>query len=189
MFSNFSDYSNSSVPYSVKQLVESISPLSSSGVITVSLICVGIIFFLLLVLLTLYFVYSRNWAINTKTPLNQISPIIPVELANIRELPLSPAFIDVNNPIYQMYQTPTDEELDIIPKIKRCQITLTKFLGSGAFGEVYEGQVQDLNSDDGECTKIAVKTLRKGKILLFPSFPQFSIFELQVLVTQIKESS
>ena len=59
-------------------------------------------------------------------------------------------------------QTPSDEDLEIIPKIKRCQITLTKFLGSGAFGEVYEGQVQDLHSEDGESTKIAVKTLRKG---------------------------
>ena len=60
-------------------------------------------------------------------------------------------------------QTPSDEDLEIIPKIKRCQITLTKFLGSGAFGEVYEGQVQDLHSEDGESTKIAVKTLRKGR--------------------------
>ena len=86
-----------------------------------------------------------------------------LELANIRELPLSPGFVDANNPMYRLYQTPTDEELEVIPKIKRCQISLTKFLGSGAFGEVYEGLVQEIDSDDGgDSSKIAVKTLRKG---------------------------
>ena len=69
-------------------------------------------------------------------------------------------------------QTPSDEDLEIIPKIKRCQITLTKFLGSGAFGEVYEGQVQDLHSEDGESTKIAVKTLRKGKTRQYQGLQQ-----------------
>ena len=59
-------------------------------------------------------------------------------------------------------EMPTDEELALIPKIKRSQITLTQFLGSGAFGEVFEGTVKELNSEDGSTTKIAVKTLRKG---------------------------
>merc|ERR1719350_1339762 len=60
-----------------------------------------------------------------------------------------------------MYQVeaPTDEELAVVPKIKRSQITLTRFLGSGAFGEVFEGSVKD---DGSATTKIAVKTLRKG---------------------------
>ena len=62
--------------------------------------------------------------------------------------------------MYQMYQTPTDEELEVIPKIKRSQITIRNFLGSGAFGEVFEGHV---NSDDGLSTTIAIKTLRKSE--------------------------
>ena len=95
--------------------------------------------------------------------MNHVSPMTPdFELARIRELPLRSGFIDANNPMYQMCQTPTDEELEVIPKIKRCQLTLTKFLGSGAFGEVYQGHVQELHFQDGESTKIAVKTLRKG---------------------------
>lgn len=36
---------------------------------------------------------------------------------------------------------------------------MTKFLGSGAFGEVYEGCVK--NPEDPE-TRVAIKTLRKG---------------------------
>lgn len=40
-------------------------------------------------------------------------------------------------------------------QIGRNQISFTKFLGSGAFGEVYEGSVIDLhNSDD---TRVAIK--------------------------------
>ena len=56
----------------------------------------------------------------------------------------------------------TDADLEMIPKIKRSQISLTKFLGSGAFGEVYEGLVKELDSVDGVEVKRAVKTLRKG---------------------------
>ena len=97
-----------------------------------------------------------------KKQLNQISPLTPdFELARIRELPLRSGFIDANNPMYQMYQvtrvglsdflstcflqTPTDEELEVIPKIKRCQLTLTKFLGSGAFGEVNSMNINQFN--------------------------------------------
>ena len=158
----YSDYSNSSVPYSVHQLADAISqPLSgSSGLLIVSTICVAIFGFIILVLVSLYFIYSKGNFNPKKKHLNQISPISPVELANIGELPLSPAFIDVNNPMYQMYQTPTDEELEVIPKIKRSQITIRNFLGSGAFGEVFEGHV---NSDDGLSTTIAIKTLRKSE--------------------------
>ena len=160
-----SEYSNSSIGYDVSTIMATLSsPLNSSGLITVSTISVSIVSFLILVCVTLYFIHrNRNFPNSNKKSLNQISPMSPdLELANIRELPLSPGFIDANNPMYRLYQTPTDEELEIIPKIKRCQISLTKFLGSGAFGEVYEGLVQELDSSDGDSSKIAVKTLRKG---------------------------
>uniref|UniRef100_A0A8D9DZJ2 receptor protein-tyrosine kinase n=2 Tax=Cacopsylla melanoneura TaxID=428564 RepID=A0A8D9DZJ2_9HEMI len=52
---------------------------------------------------------------------------------------------------------PTDADIAALPKIKRDQITLVKFLGSGAFGEVFEGAARNL-----EETRVAVKTLRKG---------------------------
>ena len=51
-----------------------------------------------------------------------------LELANLRELPLRPGFVNANNPMYQI-DAPTDEELSLIRKIKRSQITLTKFIG------------------------------------------------------------
>lgn len=51
----------------------------------------------------------------------------------------------------------TDGELASIPTIDREQIRLNQLLGSGAFGDVYEGV---LYGDTAQ--KIAVKMLRKG---------------------------
>lgn len=51
---------------------------------------------------------------------------------------------------------PTDEELSSLPQVQRDQIILTKFLGSGAFGEVFEGIVYRLN-DEAPSLKIAIK--------------------------------
>ena len=55
-----------------------------------------------------------------------------MELANLSRPP---------NPMQEnpMYDVPSDEELAKLPKVHRAQITLTRFLGSGAFGEVFEG--------------------------------------------------
>ncbi|GAB0094112.1 Tyrosine-protein kinase receptor [Sergentomyia squamirostris] len=79
-----------------------------------------------------------------------------VELANLRELPHG-ASLHFN----VLYTTGPLSESDVasLPQIRRDQITMTKFLGSGAFGEVYEGCLK--NPEDPE-TRVAIKTLRKG---------------------------
>jgi hypothetical protein len=61
---------------------------------------------------------------------------------------------------------PTDQEVAALPHIRRDQITLTKFLGSGAFGEVFEGLARSL---PGGQERVAVKvsfppTLRENKV-------------------------
>ncbi|KAI5750848.1 hypothetical protein M8J77_001736 [Diaphorina citri] len=70
--------------------------------------------------------------------------------------------VETRNPLYvsSADYTPTDADIAALPKIKRDQITLIKFLGSGAFGEVFEGTAKNL-----EETKVAIKTLRKGATL------------------------
>ncbi|XP_041979738.1 proto-oncogene tyrosine-protein kinase ROS isoform X2 [Aricia agestis] len=79
-----------------------------------------------------------------------------VELATLRQLPIRHS----TNILYnQGVHLPSDAEIAGLPHIRREQITLTKFLGSGAFGEVFEGIARNLISGD---TKVAVKTLRKG---------------------------
>lgn len=51
------------------------------------------------------------------------------ELKNIRELPDSIGKMDNKNPIYNRH-IPTDEELNLLPKIKQSQIEVTRFIGN-----------------------------------------------------------
>ncbi|KAI4491041.1 hypothetical protein M0802_010458 [Mischocyttarus mexicanus] len=63
-----------------------------------------------------------------------LSPIVSdVELATLREIPRS-NFVQPNALYVSTMQNDPDDSM--LPKIKREQITLAKFLGSGAFGEV-----------------------------------------------------
>ncbi|KAK6636659.1 hypothetical protein RUM43_010321 [Polyplax serrata] len=85
-----------------------------------------------------------------------------VELATLRELPRRGNFIHNANVLYTpSIGPPLGDEIALLPHIRRDQFKLTKFLGSGAFGEVYEGVAQGLQvSMTG--TRVAIKALRKG---------------------------
>lgn len=52
---------------------------------------------------------------------------------------------------------PTDDDIAALPHCRRDQLMLTKFLGSGAFGEVFEGLARNILGDDSGKTKVAVK--------------------------------
>lgn len=54
----------------------------------------------------------------------------------------------------------TDAEVALLPQIRRDQIKMGSFLGSGAFGEVFEGCVKNVGTEYE--TRVAIKTLRKG---------------------------
>lgn len=49
----------------------------------------------------------------------------------------------------------SDADIALLPHINWNQITLQNFLGSGAFGEVYEGLVK--HEDEEEQEKVAIK--------------------------------
>ena len=54
---------------------------------------------------------------------------------------------------------PTQEEIESLPAFPREKLTLRLLLGSGAFGEVYEGKAIDiLGAGSGE-TEVAVKVM------------------------------
>ncbi|XP_028969015.1 proto-oncogene tyrosine-protein kinase ROS [Galendromus occidentalis] len=80
-----------------------------------------------------------------------------IGLVRIDRFPVCQNFVHQHNELYFCGVTLSDPELSSLPMIQRDQIRLTKFLGSGAFGEVFEGV---LYGDTAQ--KIAVKTLRKG---------------------------
>lgn len=113
-----------------------------------------------LIILTLIVVMAFRQK-NLKKNLHGHSPRIPdVELANLRELPRGANLIHSHNILYT--QGPlTDTDIALLPQIRRDQMTMTIFLGSGAFGEVYEGIVKNAHVDDAE-SRVAIKTLRKG---------------------------
>ena len=52
---------------------------------------------------------------------------------------------------------PTTEDVEALPHFRRDQLVLTKFLGSGAFGEVFEGVAMNVISEDSGETTVAVK--------------------------------
>ncbi|KAF7989871.1 hypothetical protein HCN44_008545 [Aphidius gifuensis] len=88
-----------------------------------------------------------------------LPPIITdVELATLREIPRS-NFVQ-SNALYATSMQIDNDDL-LLPKINKEQIVRIKFLGSGAFGEVYQGTAKGIENTT-DITKIAIKTLRKG---------------------------
>jgi proto-oncogene tyrosine-protein kinase ROS len=89
-----------------------------------------------------------------------------VELATLRELPRRGNFVQNTNALYTTADIPTDEEIALLPHIRRDQITLTKFLGSGAFGEVFEGNARNLANSGGAETRVAIKVRTRARLIL-----------------------
>jgi proto-oncogene tyrosine-protein kinase ROS len=161
---DWGNFSLASHPQDIDRIRQSQLLYAQSGQVTIGAICAGIIGFVLIVC-AVYCLLVKNQSFISRKKKSLLGGFVikqtDRELEDLREFPIRHGFIDANNPMYQV-ELPSDEELALIPKIKRSQITLTKFLGSGAFGEVFEGLVKDAEGSDGLEMKIAVKTLRKG---------------------------
>ncbi|XP_065076468.1 proto-oncogene tyrosine-protein kinase ROS isoform X3 [Ochlerotatus camptorhynchus] len=117
---------------------------------------------IIFVVLILVVCACRRAELEKKILIDATTTRIPdVELANLRELPRRGNFIHSNNILYSSSPL-TDSEIALLPQIRREQISMTSspFLGSGAFGEVYEGIVKGVGADAE--TRVAIKTLRKG---------------------------
>lgn len=95
-------------------------------------------------------------SLNTKGPMRP-----DVELGRLREMPQRPTFFHAINVGYQSGTIIKKKDKNELPNIKREQITLTKRLGSGAFGEVFEGKVSDIKRELAE-TRVAIKSLKEG---------------------------
>ncbi|XP_043849361.1 proto-oncogene tyrosine-protein kinase ROS-like [Dromiciops gliroides] len=82
-----------------------------------------------------------------------------LELAHLRGMRTA---VIQTNVWYSSSYLPTQLELESLPIFPRDQLTLMSFLGSGAFGEVFEGVAKDIMAPGTGDLKVAVKTLRKG---------------------------
>ncbi|EFN63040.1 Insulin receptor [Camponotus floridanus] len=80
-----------------------------------------------------------------------------MELAILHEVPCQ------NTQLNMLYSPMLHYNPDeyVITKIERKQITLTKLLGSGAFGKVFQGNVKNLERSGTEIS-VAIKTLQEG---------------------------
>ncbi|XP_036449497.1 proto-oncogene tyrosine-protein kinase ROS-like [Colossoma macropomum] len=116
------------------------------SVLAVLIIIVGVI---------IYSRHRRNKAPETNSQTSLYSR--DKELEDIRDL------VGLGNACYAISLLPMHQELESLPVFPRECLKLQKLLGSGAFGEVYEGvTVRDHNSDTVPEQRVAVKTLRKG---------------------------
>ena len=85
------------------------------------------------------------------------------DLATLRELPQRESFVQQNNAIYGVGDGELDQELALLPHIRFEDLVITKFLGRGAFGEVFEGSTNNLAQLNQSDTRVAVKVKEKTK--------------------------
>uniref|UniRef100_A0A182VVI6 Tyrosine-protein kinase receptor n=1 Tax=Anopheles minimus TaxID=112268 RepID=A0A182VVI6_9DIPT len=153
----WSPYSEESRPTGAQLLVKRTILYIVTFVVTLSLI---VIFVSLMAVLT--FIRSVLRAARKMKKMDQANArLSDVELANLRELPRRGNFVQTTNILYSSGSM-TDSEIALLPRIRLDQIFMasSSLLGSGAFGEVYEGVVKGV---DGEAeTRVAIKTLKKG---------------------------
>ncbi|XP_033112094.1 proto-oncogene tyrosine-protein kinase ROS-like [Anneissia japonica] len=79
------------------------------------------------------------------------------ELAALRQYPQN--LVKRDNQIYAVTNLENGQMVEL-PIFPRERLNLKTFLGSGAFGEVFEGQAEDILGEGKGITKVAVKTLR-----------------------------
>ncbi|XP_077540102.1 receptor protein-tyrosine kinase sevenless isoform X2 [Haemaphysalis longicornis] len=156
------EFSSPSEPFTLPEPGAVIGLQSNSIRSIIVFVFLGILLFASVLLLSLYIVYKRRQK-EKKVLQDNVRDLRPdLELATLSELPRNGNFIQQNNALYALGDLPLDEELASVPLIERDQIILTKFLGSGAFGEVYEGIAHNLGGEGVPPAKVAVKNLRKG---------------------------
>ncbi|NWR30243.1 ROS1 kinase, partial [Tachuris rubrigastra] len=81
------------------------------------------------------------------------------ELAQLRWMSET---VGIANACYAIRTLPSEAEIESLPAFPRDKLNLHKLLGSGAFGEVYEGIAVDILANGSGESKVAVKTLKKG---------------------------
>ncbi|XP_022081965.1 proto-oncogene tyrosine-protein kinase ROS-like [Acanthaster planci] len=81
------------------------------------------------------------------------------ELATLRQYPTT--IVQKDNSLYAVTTTVDGKEVEL-PIFPRERLKLITFLGSGAFGEVFEGLALNIHGPDSGETRVAVKTLKQG---------------------------
>ncbi|NXC72157.1 ROS1 kinase, partial [Anhinga anhinga] len=121
---------------------------------------IGVVVLGLTVVMLFLFVWHQRWKSRKQALPREIVFIKEdKELAQLRGMAET---VGLANACYAISTLPSKAEIETLPAFPRDKLNLQKFLGSGAFGEVYEGTAVDILADGSGESKVAVKTLKKG---------------------------
>ncbi|OCT80310.1 proto-oncogene tyrosine-protein kinase ROS-like [Xenopus laevis] len=130
----------------------------SKGNTDVTFIVVGIVSGILIVLLIVAFALcQKSKQKSQKKEKITAAMLEDKELMKLRGLSNA---VGLANGCYAVTILPTQKEKENLPSFPREKLTLCVFLGSGAFGEVYEGTAIDILGPETGIREVAVKTLK-----------------------------
>ncbi|NXA42101.1 ROS1 kinase, partial [Eudromia elegans] len=134
--------------------------MTFQNAIIAAAVTIGAVVLGLTVAILLIFVRHQRWKSTKSASPGQIVLVKEdKELAQLREVAET---VGIANACYAVSILPSPAEIELLPAFPRDKLNLHKFLGSGAFGEVYEGTAVDILADGSGESKVAVKTLKKG---------------------------
>ncbi|KAJ7406712.1 proto-oncogene tyrosine-protein kinase ROS isoform X2 [Willisornis vidua] len=131
----------------------------STGTITAIASVIGVMLSLAVIIL-LGFVCHQRWKFRKQALTGQI--VFMQEDKELSQLRGMAEAVGLANACYAVRTLPSQAEIESLPSFPRKKLNLHKLLGSGAFGEVYEGTAVDILADGSGESKVAVKTLKKG---------------------------
>ncbi|XP_006026224.1 proto-oncogene tyrosine-protein kinase ROS isoform X2 [Alligator sinensis] len=139
-------------------LVKDTAPFPEASIVIA--VVIGITGLILIVFALVAFVWHQRWKSRKLTQPGQIVFVKEdKELAQLRGLHDA---VGLANACYAVHNLPTPGETESLPAFPREKLNLHKLLGTGAFGEVYEGTAVDIMAAGSRESKVAVKTLKKG---------------------------
>ncbi|XP_014819892.1 PREDICTED: proto-oncogene tyrosine-protein kinase ROS [Calidris pugnax] len=123
-------------------------------------VVIGVVVLGLTVAMLLGFVWHQRWKSRKQALPGQI--VFIKEDKELAQLRGAAEAVGLANACYAVSTLPSQAEIESLPAFPRDKLNLHKLLGSGAFGEVYEGTAVDILADGSGESKVAVKTLKKG---------------------------
>ncbi|NWS52624.1 ROS1 kinase, partial [Chunga burmeisteri] len=121
---------------------------------------IGVVVLSLTVVMLFGFVWCQRWKSRKQALPGQI--VFIKEDKELAQLRGTAELVGLANACYAISTLPSQAEIESLPAFPRDKLNLHKLLGSGAFGEVYEGTAVDILADGSGESKVAVKTLKKG---------------------------
>ncbi|NXL43142.1 ROS1 kinase, partial [Podilymbus podiceps] len=133
--------------------------LSPEAIIAIAAV-IGVVVLGLTVVMLFGFVWHQRWKSRKQALPGQI--VFIKEDKELAQLRGAAETVGLANACYAVSTLPSQAEIESLPAFPRDKLNLHKLLGSGAFGEVYEGTAVDILADGSGESKVAVKTLKKG---------------------------